>query len=120
MNTWLKTDAEGFAVQVSFSEFCPDGNWIQDNNYPIFGRAGFKYKPSTQEWIADSDDKLKFAKELKIRSQRNALLTETDWTQNRDVPENISILWQPYRQQLRDITDQSGYPFNVVWPTPPA
>lgn len=51
--------------------------------------------------------------------ERNRLLTETDWTQLPDIPESTKLLWQPYRQELRDITTQTGFPENVVWPTPP-
>ena len=54
-----------------------------------------------------------------VRARRNALLLESDWTQARDIPDNIANLWQPYRQQLRDITDQLGFPFNVEWPIDP-
>ena len=54
-----------------------------------------------------------------IRDQRNALLAESDWTQARDIPDALANLWQPYRQQLRDITEQSGFPFNVEWPAKP-
>lgn len=53
-----------------------------------------------------------------IRSKRNILLTECDWTQLPDAPAN-SVTWAVYRQELRDITIQEGYPFNVIWPTKP-
>lgn len=55
-----------------------------------------------------------------VRERRDQLLQECDWTQGRDIPEHVSLLWQPYRQQLRDITTQSGFPFNIDWPTRPA
>lgn len=54
-----------------------------------------------------------------IRSERDRLLQECDWTQSRDIPESLSLTWQPYRQQLRDITEQIGFPFNVDWPVQP-
>jgi len=47
-------------------------------------------------------------------------LKESDWTQLPDVPQATKDLWTPYRQALRDITDQPGYPHNIDWPTPPA
>lgn len=58
-------------------------------------------------------------KESDIRDYRNKLLIETDWTQLGDVPKSTSDLWVNYRQKLRDIPQQSGYPFNVIWPTKP-
>jgi len=54
-----------------------------------------------------------------IKKQRLELLQNSDWTQLSDVQLSTKQEWANYRQQLRDITTQSGYPFNVVWPTPP-
>lgn len=54
-----------------------------------------------------------------VRTRRNLLLTQTDWTQGKDIPDETSALWAPYRQELRDITTQSGYPLNISWPVPP-
>lgn len=31
----------------------------------------------------------------------------------------FSGAWAQYRQELRDITEQEGFPFNVIFPTPP-
>jgi len=53
-----------------------------------------------------------------IRAQRNALLAASDWTQLPDAPVDQTA-WAVYRQALRDITDQEGFPANVVWPTKP-
>jgi hypothetical protein len=53
------------------------------------------------------------------RSERDNLLVKSDWTQLLDVPENIKTLWQVYRQALRDIPQQSGFPQNIVWPVAP-
>ena len=39
-----------------------------------------------------------------LRTQRNILLAETDWTQSRDVTLLKDADWNTYRQQLRDIT----------------
>jgi Phage tail assembly chaperone protein len=54
--------------------------------------------------------------------QRNKLLYESDWTQipNNPLTPAIQQEWAVYRQALRDITTQSGYPKDVIWPTPPA
>jgi hypothetical protein len=54
-----------------------------------------------------------------VRSERNAKLTECDWTQLNDTPlDNAAkIQWTAYRQALRDVPSQAGFPDNVVWPT---
>ena len=54
-----------------------------------------------------------------IRNHRNYLLLQSDWTQLPDVPQATRDLWATYRQALRDITLQSGFPTDVVWPTQP-
>jgi uncharacterized protein YjiS (DUF1127 family) len=54
----------------------------------------------------------------KVRSKRNQLLQESDWTQLPDVPIANKDAWAEYRQALRDITEQPD-PFNIAWPTPP-
>lgn len=53
-----------------------------------------------------------------IRNKRNYLLDKSDWTQVDDSPVD-KIAWATYRQQLRDITLQTGFPTDVVWPTKP-
>ncbi len=53
-----------------------------------------------------------------VREIRNQLLTETDWTQLSDIPQNTKDIWTAYRQNLRDITNQTN-PFDIVWPIKP-
>ena len=53
-----------------------------------------------------------------IRSERNAKLADCDWTQLPDAPVDAAA-WAAYRQELRDITEQTD-PFNIVWPEEPA
>ena len=53
-----------------------------------------------------------------IRDTRNQLLQETDWTQLGDIPQSTKDVWTTYRQELRDVTNQSD-PFNIVWPVKP-
>jgi hypothetical protein len=53
-----------------------------------------------------------------VRSQRNQLLTESDWTQLVDAQVDATV-WATYRQQLRDISVQAGFPWETTWPTKP-
>ena len=53
-----------------------------------------------------------------VRSQRTALLRTTDWTGLSDV--TMSAAWAAYRQELRDIPEQEGFPNTVIWPTEPS
>jgi hypothetical protein len=56
-----------------------------------------------------------------VRSQRNQLLKGSDWTQLDDTPfDNAKkIAWANYRQALRDIPDQAGFPWDIQWPSAP-
>lgn len=54
------------------------------------------------------------------RAERDRLLVATDWTQAADVPQATRNLFAPYRQALRDVPEQSGFPTDIVWPTKPA
>lgn len=52
-----------------------------------------------------------------VRAERDRRLSETDWTALSDVV--MSPEMADYRQALRDITDQVGFPHTVEWPTKP-
>lgn len=54
-----------------------------------------------------------------VRFQRNEALKNSDWTQLPDSPVD-SVAWAAYRQDLRDIPQQVGFPWTVTWPTEPA
>lgn len=58
--------------------------------------------------------------EARVRAQRNALLAACDWTALPDAPVDDWQAWADYRQALRDLTAQPGFPLDVAWPTPPA
>ena len=52
------------------------------------------------------------------RFKRDSLLAETDWMSNSDV--TMSDDWKTYRQALRDVPTQSGFPNSITWPTKPS
>lgn len=53
-----------------------------------------------------------------VRLDRNQRLTACDWTQLADSPTDKAA-WARYRQNLRDITQQLEFPYNVEWPVSP-
>ena len=75
-------------------------NWIQTNA----SQTEIDYRLENQWFI--------------VRETRNQLLAECDWTQLSDISQTIKDLWSTYRQQLREITNQSN-PFNIQWPVKP-
>jgi hypothetical protein len=53
-----------------------------------------------------------------VRGGRDDLLVKSDWTQVADAPVDKAA-WATYRQALRDITTQPGFPWDVQWPVAP-
>lgn len=112
---------DGAAVFDEFVENC-DSAYV-DTDGPTPALVLIPPKPSeihffdyqTKTWALDVD-----ALKLQVRIERGILLGQSDWTQLPDVPLATKEAWAVYRQALRDISEQSGFPVNVVWPTPPA
>jgi len=52
-----------------------------------------------------------------VRASRDALIAKSDWTQCADISAAVKAQWVPYRKALRDVPQQAGFPFSVVWPT---
>jgi hypothetical protein len=76
-----------------------------------------------QNWIQTDATESEIQQRLEdkwfeIREIRNQLLMECDWTQLSDISTEIKNLWSNYRQDLRDITNQTN-PFNITWPVKP-
>lgn len=53
------------------------------------------------------------------RARRDSRLADSDWTMLPDAPTDKDA-WAAYRQALRDVTKQTGFPNTVTWPTPPS
>ena len=53
-----------------------------------------------------------------VRATRDAKLAECDWTQVADAPVDKAV-WATYRQALRDVTAQEGFPWTVTYPEKP-
>ena len=64
-------------------------------------------------WAADADNR----KAEKARAKRTALLMETDHYALADVV--MSDAMKTYRQALRDVPQQSGFPSSITWPDKP-
>jgi hypothetical protein len=56
-----------------------------------------------------------------VRTSRDDKLKECDWTQLDDTPlsNTVKATWAIYRQALRDVTMQSGFPWTITWPDAP-
>lgn len=56
-----------------------------------------------------------------VRAKRDKLLADTDWTQVLDAPIDADTreAYRAYRQALRDVPQQDGFPDTIIWPTRP-
>jgi hypothetical protein len=53
-----------------------------------------------------------------VRNQRTEMLEDCDWTQLADSTADKTA-WATYRQALRDVPSQAGFPWTITWPTQP-
>ena len=94
--------------------FTADQNDIEQHGRDIYA-AALDIGPA--EYVAPAVQETDYA--AITRSKRNALLAASDWTQVADAPVDQTA-WAAYRQELRDIPDQVGFPASVVWPVAPS
>jgi len=88
---------------------------------PVFtDRAATEDEPAKTAAEQEAEYKaMKDAEQAKaVRQQRGDLLTKSDWTQIADSTADKAT-WATYRQVLRDITSQAGFPWTIDWPAQP-
>lgn len=103
-----------------------EGPQAQPTRYQVAFRDGVEQidgKWFTKYSLADMEQEAKDALDAQQaasqRAFRNTLLSDSDWTQVADAPVDKAA-WAAYRQQLRDVTSQAGFPWDIQWPTKPA
>lgn len=86
-----------------------------NNETAIDEDTGETYK--TGRWVIGYtvENKPQNQAEDNIRNNRDRLLEETDWMALSDI--TLSTEMSAYRQALRDVTGQSGFPYTITWPT---
>jgi hypothetical protein len=99
-----------------------EGKWY--TNYilgPVFtDRAAEGDQPA--QTAAEQETAYKAMKDAEqaksVRASRTQLLKDCDWTQITDSTADKTA-WATYRQALRDITNQAGFPWTMTWPESP-
>lgn len=86
---------------------------------PRSERPSLEHQWNGSAWVPNTDQMAQIA-----RLRRNQLLDNSDWSDLASAPQRLGgqvyQQWQQYRQALRDITNQPGFPTSITWPTPPA
>lgn len=111
---------DAFGADVLF-----EGPQAQPTRYQTAFRDGVQQmngKWYTKYSVADISDDAKAAVDARqadaVRATRNQKLKDSDWTQVVDAPVS-QMSWAAYRQALRDVPSQVGFPWDVQWPTEP-
>lgn len=109
-----KVDPHGVVVDVILvDDYIPDGYQIVDVAIGVGQSLADVVRQQTED---------------AVRAERDKLLADTDWIVTKAIEQNaqdgfgvqIPVVWLDYRQALRDIPQQPGFPDNVTWPTKPA
>ena len=102
-----------------------EGPQAQPTRYQVAFRNGVVQidgKWYTKHSVADMDNDAITALDAQqaksVRDDRTKRLSECDWTQLADAPVDKTA-WANYRQALRDVTTQEGFPWSVSWPVKP-
>ena len=99
-----------------------EGKWYTKH---ILGPV-FTDRPATEDvpakTAAEQEAEYKAMKDAEqaksVRTSRGEKLKDSDWTQVADAPVDKAA-WATYRQALRDVTAQAGFPWTVEWPETP-
>ena len=126
------------SIHRALSELAPNANWCMDGaqTYDNLQWNSDDIEKPSEEDVNAKIAEIEAAFPLKyLREERNAMLTESDWTQTPDVPDAIKTAWKTYRQELRDLPSKYPNPTfdgnanvaskhlrltDVIWPTKPS
>lgn len=111
MHVGARLPFEGEALEQVITMFAPVQEWRLRDMSVVAPEVGLSGEMTDAEPapipLADQ-----------VRAERDRLLAASDWTQVADAPVDQAA-WASYRQGLRDIPQQAGFPENVVWPISP-
>ncbi len=119
---WTEIDrGSGFQYYHAQGHYFPQSIIAEDGVYRYKLVDGAAVERTAEEMEADRAAAQLTAQAAEVRAQRDRLLAETDWTQVLDAPvsDESRAALRVYRQTLRDVTTQEGFPAVVVWPELP-
>jgi len=105
-------------VEANAPSFNKQTQKVVQNLTPTLVNSVWTLEWSVQALTQAEQDAQTIEQAKSVRSTRDAKLKDTDWTQLVDSKAN-TLVWATYRQSLRDITNQTGFPFNVNFPAQP-
>ena len=111
-NTFGTIDCEIEHPVHGWIPFTSDPNDVEPLGAEVFNAA----KGSASAYVEPPVNLTALA--IAARTQRDRLLSQSDWTMISDAPVDQAA-WVTYRQALRDVPLQTGFPENIVWPVAP-
>ena len=107
--------------QDATPSFDPLTQKVSVSNLPILDGGSWKLAKSVVNLTADQIERNDAVKAKEVRAKRDKMLSETDWVviMHTEKGTNIPLAWEVYRQALRDISAQSGFPHSVTYPAKP-
>lgn len=123
----LPSDLSGW-ILIDEGEPCDKRNLAQSHYFDggLYTMDGIlRYKWDGTHAVERTEDELEADRlpgiTVQARAQRDKLLLDTDWTQTLDAPidEDTKAAYRAYRQALRDIPQQEGFPHSIIWPELP-
>ena len=121
--TWTPEIVEELGLDPVFETPAPEVT-----RYQTAFQNGVEQVNGKWQWkwsVADMDDEAKARIDDEaakaVRAERDRRIAETDWLviKNLELNQNVPGKWEVYRQDLRDIPAQIGFPHNVSWPVKP-
>ena len=129
MNVY-QTDEQGYFVGVTTADADPlnPTEWLIPGGCvttePHSAPEGSRVKWDGSQWVnevipvePEPEEPEPTPQDVLVRNKRDSLLAATDWTANSDV--TMSNEMRTYRQALRDVPSQAGFPDDVTWPVKP-
>jgi len=120
---WLTPHQKDYVImKCCFQESCDELNTFvasskdcEPHGVDIYERAVkgefgqiAPYQPKSDQILASN-----------ARQKRNEILSKTDYTQLQDIDQTIKTAYAKYRQDIRNIPQQKGFPRNIIWPDEP-
>ena len=131
-------DYRSLFPQTSFPSTGPDATFLAENSAKVltlsrphnhethklvsvapYLESGAVYTARVEPLSAAELQQRTDAVATSVRADRNTRLTASDYTQLADYLKQDQQQWRIYRQQLRDVPQQAGFPRSIVWPTVP-
>ena len=114
---------EQFSVYKIHLEDMPDTNdaeqIAEQEDSPILENGKWVLKFSVRNKTQAEKDEYGLLLSSQVRNKRNRMLSNSDWTQLADYSGSDKADWATYRQALRDIPSQAGFPHTITWPSEP-